>query len=262
MQRQSFNLGRYTEIWLLAYPTIVTMVLHNLMMIIDTIMIGMVGTAALAGVSLAQLVLATLFYLHKGVSDSILTLTAQYAGADHKMRCGAIAWQGLYLGGTVALLTLLLIPMVTPLFVLMQPAAEAMAPGMTYLRVALLGSSIEVFTLLLVYFLRGLGDTKTPMRISLLGNVLNIVGNYALIFGHFGRIAPGAEGSPRSLGYCLTRCNPAQMAVFPRGMRGRCATHHGAVEIRPCRDAVDHLFFGQFRRGWTTSGARLLTGVA
>jgi putative MATE family efflux protein len=70
-----------------------------------------------------------------------------------------------------------------------------MAPGMVYLRVALLRSSIEVLTLLLVYFLRGLGETKTPMRISLLGNGLNIIGNYVLIFGPFGAPRLGVLGA-------------------------------------------------------------------
>lgn len=232
MQRQSFNLGRYAEIWLLAYPTIVAMVLHNFMRIIDTIMIGRVGTAALAGVSLAQLVLATLFYLHKGVADSVLTFTAQYAGADQKMRCGAMAWQGLYLGGGVALLTLLLIPMVTPLFVLMKPAAEAMVPGITYLRVALLGSSVEALTLLLVYFMRGLGDTKTPMRISVLGNVLNIAGNYVLIFGHFGAPRLGVLGA--AISTTVSEC-VVLVLLFTIFLSRRVAAQYGTRRLVPPR---------------------------
>src|SRR5262245_17774978 len=91
--------GGYKDVWLLAYPTIVTMLLHNCMAIVDTLMIGRLGTAALAGVGLAQLVLATLFYLYKGLAEGVLTFTAQYAGAGQEAKCGAVAWQGLYLGG-------------------------------------------------------------------------------------------------------------------------------------------------------------------
>lgn len=223
---------RYTEVWLLAYPTIVTMVLHNLMSIIDTIMIGMVGTAALAGVGLAQLVLATLFHLHKGVSDSVLTFTAQYAGAHHNTRCGAITWQGLYLGGGVALLTLLAIPLVQPLFQLMHPAGEAIGSGITYLRIALVGASLEVITLVLVYFLRGLGDTKTPMRISLLGNGLNVVGNYILIFGHVGAPRLGVLGAALSTTFAE---GVVLLLLFRVFLSRRIATQYATRRLIPPR---------------------------
>ena len=190
--------GGYKEVWLLAYPNIVTMLLHNCMSVIDTLMIAMTGTAALAGVGLAQLVLATLFYLYKGLADGVLTFTAQYTGAQQDARCGAVAWQGLYMGGIATLLILLLIPVVVPLFQLMQPAADAIAPGAAYLRIALIGESLGPLTLTLIYFLRGLGDTKTPMYIGLVGNGLNIVGNYVLIFGHAGLPPLGVVGAALS----------------------------------------------------------------
>jgi MATE family multidrug resistance protein len=190
--------GGYKEVWLLAYPNMVTMLLHNCMSIVDTLMIGMVGTAALAGVGLAQLVLATLFYLYKGLADGVLTWTAQYVGAQQDDRCGAVAWQGLYMGGIMTLLILLLIPLVEPLFQLMQPAADTMAPGIAYLRVALIGESLGPLTLTLIYFLRGLGDTKTPMYIGLVGNGLNVVGNYVLIYGHAGVPPLGVVGAALS----------------------------------------------------------------
>jgi MATE family multidrug resistance protein len=190
--------GGYKEVWLLAYPNIVTMLLHNCMSIIDTLMIGMVGTAALAGVGLAQLVLATLFYLYKGLADGVLTFTAQYVGAQQHHKCGAVAWQGLYLGGIATLLILALIPVAASLFQLMQPAADAIAPGAAYLRVALIGESLGPLTLTLIYFLRGLGDTKTPMYIGLVGNGLNIVGNYVLMFGHVGLPPLGVVGAALS----------------------------------------------------------------
>jgi multidrug resistance protein, MATE family len=190
--------GSYKEVWLLAYPTIITMMLHNCMAIVDTLMIGMLGTAALAGVGLAQLVLATLFHLYKGLAEGVLTFTAQYVGARQDTKCGAVAWQGLYLGGGATLLILLLLPLVTPLFLLMQPAEEAIGPGAAYLTVALIGESLGPLTVILIYFLRGLGDTRTPMRIALLGNGLNVIGNYVLMFGYAGLPPLGVVGAALS----------------------------------------------------------------
>jgi putative MATE family efflux protein len=198
MYEKAIRKGGYKEVWLLAYPTMVTMLLHNCMSIIDTLMIGMLGTAELAGVGLAQLVLATLFYLYKGLAEGVLTFTAQYAGAQQDTKCGAVAWQGLYLGAGAALLMLLLLPLVKPLFLLMQPAEEAIGPGADYLTVALIGESLGPLTVTLTYFLRGLGDTKTPMHIGLVGNGLNIIGNYVLMFGYAGLPSLGVVGAALS----------------------------------------------------------------
>lgn len=198
MQGNHRGQGGYKEVWLLAYPNMVSMMLHTLMSLIDTIMIGMVGTAALAGVGLAQLVLSTLFYIFKGTADSVLTYTAQYAGAGREPMCGSVAWHGLYVGGCVGGLILLLIPLAEPLFVLMRPAEEAIAPGVAYLRIAMIGEAMAPLSLTLIYFLRGLGDSKTPMRIGILANVLNIIGNYLLIFGHAGFPRLGVVGAALS----------------------------------------------------------------
>ncbi|MBI4640595.1 MAG: MATE family efflux transporter [Candidatus Tectomicrobia bacterium] len=195
MRTDQSRKGSYREVWLLAYPNIISMLLHNLMSIVDTIMIGSVGMAALAGVSLAQLVLSTLFYIYKGMADSVLTFTAQYFGAQQDSKCGEVAWQGLYMGGFIGLLLLLFIPLVKPLFFLMKPADDAIGPGVTYLTIVLIGESIGPLEITLIYFLRGLGDTKTPMRVSLLGNGLNVIGNYFLIFGHGGFPPLGVVGA-------------------------------------------------------------------
>jgi putative MATE family efflux protein len=158
-------------------------------------MIGMVGTAALAGVGLAQLILATLFHLHKGLAEGVLTLTAQDVGARREHRCGVILWQGIYVGSAITLLMVAIIPFVAPLFRVMQPAPEAFHAGVSYMKVALIGESLVPLSLVLSYFLRGLGDTKTPMHITLVGNGLNIIGNYLLIFGHGGLPRLGVVGA-------------------------------------------------------------------
>lgn len=203
-RKQNF-VERYNDIWQLAYPNIVTMMLHNVMSIIDTIMVSQVSMAALAGVSLAQLVLATLFYLYRGVAEGVLTFSAQYTGAKRDHHCGPVAWQGLYIGVGIGALILLMIPLVQPLFEVMKPSEAAMGPGIAYLRIALIGGSVGALTLILSYFLRGLGDSKTPMRIAVLGNGVNVVGNYLLIFGHAGFPRLGVVGAAisTSIAECL-----------------------------------------------------------
>jgi putative MATE family efflux protein len=195
MSMQTVKKGGYQELWVLAYPNIVSMMLHNLLLIVDTLMIGMIGTVALAGVGLAQLILATLFHLHKGLADGVLTLTAQYVGARQEHRCGVVLWQGLYVGGAITLLIVSMIPLVGSLFWVMRPAPEAVSVGVSYMQVALIGESLVPLSLVLSYFLRGLGNTKTPMRITLVGNGLNIIGNYLLIFGHGGLPRLGVVGA-------------------------------------------------------------------
>jgi putative MATE family efflux protein len=213
--------GGYQELWELAYPNIVSMMLHNLLLIVDTLMIGMIGTAALAGVGLAQLILATLFYLHKGLAEGVLTLTAQNVGARREHCCGIVLWQGIYVGSAITLLMVLMIPLVAPLFWMIQPAPEAFNAGVSYMQVALIRESLVPLSLVLSYFLRGLGDTKTPMRIILVGNGLNVIGNYLLIFGHGGLPRLGVVGAALAttvaegimLGLLLWACLRPQMSM-------------------------------------------------
>jgi len=66
--------------------------------------------------------------------------------------------------------------------------------SVSYLQIVSLGWLFTTISLNVGAILRGSGDTMTPMRYNLLSNLLNVVGNYVLIFGKFGFPAMGVAG--------------------------------------------------------------------
>ena len=178
--------GGYKEVWFLAYPVIITMVSHTAMMLVDTAMVGRLGSAPLAATGMAAIITWTLFSFFNGLLTSINTFSAQRYGADDKPGAATAAWQGLYIALGSYLLVLLLSPYISVLFGVLKPSEEVQRLGSTYAQIRLWGGISLFVSFGLGGFLRGIGDTKTPMRIELVANLVNIVADYLLIFGKFG----------------------------------------------------------------------------
>jgi putative MATE family efflux protein len=73
--------------------------------------------------------------------------------------------------------------------------AEVVKLGTGYLRVMTPGFIFMVLAFIVTAALRGAGETKTPMKVNILVNILNVLGNYLLIFGNFGFPRLGVNGA-------------------------------------------------------------------
>lgn len=96
------------------------------------------------------------------------------------------AWQGLYLALGLYLVVMLISRFTDGLFALMKPSAEVQRLGVIYTQIRLYGGINLFISFGVGSFLRGIGDTKTPMRIELAANLINIIFDYLLIFGKLG----------------------------------------------------------------------------
>jgi putative MATE family efflux protein len=178
--------GSYRQVWILAYPVIITMLSQTLMWLADTAMVGRLGTAQLGAVGLGGNIIWTFFALFNGLMSSANTFIAQDYGAKRYGHIGKIAWHYIYVAIVSYLVLLALVPSTGPVLKLIRPSAEVEGYSSIYIRIRLY-SGIGVFTsFALSGFFRGIGNTKTPMRIAIVANSFNVVGNYLLIFGKFG----------------------------------------------------------------------------
>ena len=180
----------------LAWPVISENFLQTMLGIVDTLLVAQLGTAAIAGVGSALQVMFFVVAALSAMSVGSSVLVAQAVGGrryDHA---------NLYAKQSVVWSLLLSIPMVIAGLALAGPvlAVFGMAPDVTaigtdYLRVTM--GTVVVLTLLLLGggVLRGAGDSRTPMIITMIINVINVVLTYALIFGTWGLPALGAVGS-------------------------------------------------------------------
>lgn len=188
--------GSLREVWLLAYPVVVTQLSATLMGVIDSAMVGRLGATQLAAVGFGAIWLWTLFSLFHGTASAVQTFVSQNDGAGRPELCGIWTWQGFWVVvPAAALVAAGLLPAVGPLLALLGPSADLQEGARAYVCARLPGevgfSAWMVFT----SFFRGTGDTRTPMLVTMGVNLLNAGLDYGLIFGHFGLPEWGVAGA-------------------------------------------------------------------
>ncbi len=198
MERRTFEdnqKGSYAEVWHIAYPAVLTMISQTLMSFTDAAMVGRLGAVELAGVGLAGTLVWGLYSFFNGLVNGVNTFVAQDYGAERYSSIGRMTWQGIYFAAISGAVLLVLSNFSGGLFRLLGPAQDVQAVGSTYLRIRMQGGLFIILWMCFSSFLRGLGDTRTPLKITLIANVINIVGDYLLIFGKLGLPRLGTEGA-------------------------------------------------------------------
>ncbi len=188
--------GSYRQVLALAYPVIIAMISQTLMWLMDTIMVGRLGTTHLAAVGLGGSIIWTLFAFFNGLIGSANTFIAQDYGAKKYDDIGKVLWHYLYIAIASYIVILLFALRGSGLvFGLIRQSSQVREYASIYARIRLY-SGIGVFTSFAVAgFFRGIGNTKTPMYIAIIANSLNVVANYLLIFGKFGFPRLGITGA-------------------------------------------------------------------
>lgn len=185
----------YRQVILLAYPVVFSTLATTLMGLVDTLFMGWVSTASQAAVGLAGVLIWTLASFFIGSLTVVNTFVAQYHGAGQHRECGGIAWQGIGLALGFSLPLLALLPLVPALVGLFGPPADVVPIAVAYAAIRLWGVPLDLVEASLTSFMRGIGDTRTPMKVSLGAVLLNVPLNYWLVFGGLGLPALGAAGA-------------------------------------------------------------------
>lgn len=180
----------------LVWPAATENLLQLTVGLVNLGMVGRLGAGALGAVGLSNRLVQIVWALFLTFSTGAVIRVAQAVGAKDDARAHRTAEQSL-VGAAVFVFVLVLGLVVRPGFFLglFRPASEVLAAGIPYLRLLALGMPVFTFMLVAGSVLRGAGDTRTPMLVALLVNVLNIAGNYVLIFGRFGFPKLGLRGS-------------------------------------------------------------------
>ncbi|MCB0106047.1 MAG: MATE family efflux transporter [Caldilineaceae bacterium] len=205
----------------LAWPVIGENFLQTMLGIVDTLLVAQLGTAAIAGVGAALQLMFFVIAVLSAVSVGSAVLVAQAIGGRDHQRASVLARQSLFWSVIICI----------PLAAAGLFAAEqligifGMEPDVTgigadYLRVVM--GTVVMLSLMLLSsgVLRGAGDSRTPMLITLIANMINVVLTYGLIFGRWGMPELGVVGSAwgtflsRTVGFILL------FIVLWRGQRG------------------------------------------
>lgn len=170
-------------ILLLAIPTILEQMLSTLLQYVDTAMVGQLGERATASVSITTNITWLVNSVPGAIGTAILVLTSRAFGAGDSRQVRKLAQQALFLAAVSGLAlgaaSIALCPWI-PVWMGAEPAIQGQASR--YFFIISLPMLFRSLSAVLGAALRAVQDTRTPLRISLASNGLNVVLNYLLIY--------------------------------------------------------------------------------
>lgn len=170
----------------LAIPVITGMLGHTLVVFADNVMVGQLGTAELAAVSLANSLILVFMYVGTGFSTAITPLVAEADGAANAARAKMVFKHGLVLCVLISVLLFGAIHLCKPLMKIAEQPVEVVALALPFVDLVAVSIIPMILFQALKQFADGLSETKMAMYATLVANGLNVLLNYLLIFGTFG----------------------------------------------------------------------------
>jgi len=179
----------------LAAPVMLGMLGHTFVSFVDNIMVGQLGSAELAAVSLGNSFIFIAMSLGIGFSTAITPLIAE-ADSENDFKKGKSSFKhGLFLCIVLSLALFGIILLAKPLMHLMKQPTEVVALAIPYLDLVAFSLVPLIIFQAFKQFSDGLSMTKYPMYATILANIVNVVLNYLLIFGKFGFPEMGIVGA-------------------------------------------------------------------
>ncbi len=185
----------YKQIGKLAVPVILAQSVVLITGMIDLAFIGPYGTAAIAAVSIANALCATLFNFLEGFRLGTTVLIAKASAENNVSKAAAIVNAGLFLAAMVGILFLVFASDISSTVYTIAGNEQMRYHGMDYLKVWLWTIPIILFSYVLIGLFRALSDTTTPLYSSLVVCLLNVFLDYLFVCGGFGFPSMGVKGA-------------------------------------------------------------------
>ncbi len=184
------------EVIALAMPAMGEQLLSMVVGIVHTFLVGHLGAAPLAAVGLAQQWVMMAVTLFSAIGTGATAMIARFIGAREPENANQVLRQAILMGSGLGLVVMVLgVSLARPAVMLLGAPDDVVDFSTSYLRVA---SSVLFFSFLMYIgnaSLRGAGDTRTPLYVMLVVNVVNVVVAWTAINGPFGLPQLGVVGS-------------------------------------------------------------------
>jgi len=254
--------ARRTQVFRLAMPAVSELVLNTLVGLVDIVLVGQMsvatiaylgyGTApALAATGLAGEMFWTMSLLFMAIGTGCTALVARATGAKDSDTANAALRQGLLIG-LMSAVVMSIIAIGFAESVMRVYRAETLVSDLGAQFIRILGYSFvpTAFMMIGMASLRGAGDTRTPLLIMIVVNLVNVGLSYLLIGGAFGIAPLGVEGAAigasvaRSVGGIIT------LVLLLRGRAGLWLR----IQFQVQRDMIMRIV----RVGWPFAGEQLV----
>ena len=195
MSQKVYPQASLSELWFLSYPLIVTMAAQVVMQFVDRMFLAWYSHEALAACVPAGVLAMTFAAVFMGLASYTSVFISQYYAKKKYASVTVSLWQGIFL----AVLSSLLLAGLTPAGIALINAfghEEAVRLlEIKYFSILNIFGGLAVINNALASFFSGRGHTKIPMWATVVGNLVNIVLDYVMIFGKLGFPVMGIEGA-------------------------------------------------------------------
>ncbi|MAG89081.1 MAG: MATE family efflux transporter [Zunongwangia sp.] len=187
----------------IAYPVMLGQLGHVLVGLADNLMVGRLGAAPLAAVSLGNSLVFIALSLGIGFSFAITPLIAEADGSGDIEKGRSYFHHGIILCGINGILLFLLLLLAKPLLYYLDQPPEVVEYAMPYLEIVAFSMLPLMIFQAYKQFADGLSQTKYSMYATILANVVNVLFNYLLIYGIWVFPELGLEGA--AIGTLISR---------------------------------------------------------
>jgi len=187
----------------LAYPVMLGQLGHVLVGLVDNIMVGQLGAAPLAAVSLGNALVFIAISIGTGFSFAITPLVAEADGAGDVEKGRSYFHHGVLMCGLNGIMLFLLLLLAKPILYHMDQPPEVVELAIPYLEIVAFSMVPFMIFQSLKQFADGLSQTKYAMYATIIANLVNVLFNYLLIYGIW--IFPRLEVEGAALGTLISR---------------------------------------------------------
>ncbi len=213
--------GRTRTVLRLALPAVGEQMLNMTVGLVDTFLVGHLGAASIAAVSISNQVVMLAHVLMAAVATGSTVLVARAIGAQDPPTASRTVGQSALLAIVMGTVTTVAGVLLSRRAVqLMGADADALPLGVTYLGIVSCTFLFSTWMFIGLACLRGAGDTLSTMRVMLLVNAINIAVAATLIYGPFGLPRLGVAGSALGAAAGRTVGSIIVLALFLRGRAG------------------------------------------
>ena len=189
------NDGGYREVLVIAIPLILSTATWSIQHFVDRMFLTWYSPETIAAAMPAGMLNFSIISIFMGTAGYVSTFVAQYYGAGRFYRIGPALWQGIYISLVGGLVLLCVIPLAEPTFRLIGHSPEIQKHEVIYFQILCLGGGAYIGSYALSGFFSGRGKTWPVMWVNAATTAVNLVLDYALIFGHWGFPELGIRGA-------------------------------------------------------------------
>jgi MATE family multidrug resistance protein len=187
--------GGYREVLVVAIPLILSTATWSVQHFVDRMFLTWYSPEAIAAAMPAGMLNFSMVSIFMGTAGYVTTFVAQYYGARRFHRIGPALWQGVYVSLLGGLVIVCAIPFAEPVFRLVGHSPLVQQNEVAYFKILCLGGGAYAASYALSAFFSGRGKTWPVLWVNVATTVVNLLLDYALIFGHWGFPELGIRGA-------------------------------------------------------------------